>query len=295
MVSTRRKKADGDSASDNFNSHTNISINNENVEGLELEEKGTGGGGPGYEEFREQRIKENKERMKKLGIFDLSLKLKSQSRPNKKALRNVSTQKKPQDPLTLSASPRRSSRLKTLNPVNYSEIFHQKKQGSAKVLEIRLREGSKPEIYSEEDEKLLGDCNSTWTLFVDGYGKDGKRIYDPEKGETCHQCRQKTLGHHTHCSKCNMGQGQFCGDCLYMRYGENVIEVNENPNWVCPVCRGICNCSFCRKAKGWAPTGSLYRKVIPSIFWWLCVSASMCIYIDFMLCSLLAYLSSAPR
>lgn len=80
-------------------------------------------------------------------------------------------------------------RLKTLNPVNYSEIFHQKKQGSAKVLEIRLREGSKPEIYSEEDEKLLGDCNSTWTLFVDGYGKDGKRIYDPEKGETCHQCR----------------------------------------------------------------------------------------------------------
>lgn len=110
MVSTRRKKADGGSASDNFNSHTNISINNENVEGLELEEKGTGGGGPGYEEFREQRIKENKERMKKLGIFDLSLKLKSQSRPNKKALRNVSTQKKPQDPLTLSASPRRSSR-----------------------------------------------------------------------------------------------------------------------------------------------------------------------------------------
>lgn len=110
MVSTRRKKADGGSASDNFNSHTNISINNENVEGLELEEKGTGGGGPGYEEFREQRIKENKERMKKLGIFDLSLRLKSQSRPNKKALRNVSTQKKPQDPLTLSASPRRSSR-----------------------------------------------------------------------------------------------------------------------------------------------------------------------------------------
>lgn len=74
-----------------------------------------------------------------------------------------------------------------------------------------------------------------------------------------------------------------------------MIEVNENPNWVCPVCRGICNCSFCRKAKGWAPTGSLYRKVIPSIFWWLCVSASMCIYIDFMLCSLLAYLSAALR
>lgn len=30
--------------------------------------------------------------------------------------------------------------------------------------------------------------------------------------------RQKTLGHRTHCSECNMVQGQFCGDCLYMRY-----------------------------------------------------------------------------
>ena len=30
--------------------------------------------------------------------------------------------------------------------------------------------------------------------------------------------RQKTLGHCTHCSECNKVQGQFCGDCLYMRY-----------------------------------------------------------------------------
>ncbi|XP_057992662.1 uncharacterized protein LOC110647928 isoform X3 [Hevea brasiliensis] len=278
MVSKHRKKADGGSTSENFNRDTNLNINNKNAEGLELEGKGTGGGDPGYEELREQRIKENKERMKKLGIFDLSLKLKSQPRPTKKPTQNVSSQKKPQSTLTLSASPRRSSRLKTLTPVNYSEIFPQKKKGSAKGLEIRLQEGSKPEIYSEEDEKLLGDCQSTWTLFVDGYGKDGKRMYDQEKVESCHQCRkdaftksaradhegsysmQKTHGHHTHCSKCNTGQGQFCGDCLYMRYGENVIEVNENPNWICPVCRGICNCSICRKAKGWAPTGSLFRK-----------------------------------
>lgn len=45
------------------------------------------------------------------------------------------------------------------------------------------------------------------------------------------------------------------------RYGENVIEANQNPNWICPVCREICNCSLCRQAKGWPPTGSLYRKV----------------------------------
>lgn len=46
-----------------------------------------------------------------------------------------------------------------------------------------------------------------------------------------------------------------------MRYGEHVLEANKNPNWICPVCRGICNCSLCRQAKGWAPTGALYRKI----------------------------------
>ncbi|XP_076935869.1 uncharacterized protein LOC143602740 [Bidens hawaiensis] len=120
---------------------------------------------------------------------------------------------------------------------------------------------AKPEIYTEEHEKLLGEAKTEWTLFVDGYGKDGKRIYDHVQGKTCHQCRQKTLGYRTHCIRCNMVQGQFCGDCLYMRYGENVLEAMQNPNWICPVCRGICNCSLCRQAKGWAPTGMLYRKI----------------------------------
>ncbi|XP_039010277.1 cell division cycle-associated protein 7-like [Hibiscus syriacus] len=53
--------------------------------------------------------------------------------------------------------------------------------------------------------------------------------------------------------------------CHQCRYEEHVLEANENPNWVCPVCRGICNCSSCRKAKGWAPTGPLYKKVSPSV------------------------------
>lgn len=54
---------------------------------------------------------------------------------------------------------------------------------------IMLEEGAKPEIYSEEHEKLLGNTDKSWTLFVDGYGKDGKRIYDQVRGKTCHQCR----------------------------------------------------------------------------------------------------------
>ena len=144
-------------------------------------------------------------------------------------------------------------------------------------------------------------------LFVDGFGSDGKRIYCKIEGKTCHQCRQKTLGHHTSCFHCeskavsphclpdacgmymhamskpqqaslttvdSLGhvlswmaesaaghvQGQFCGDCIFMRYGENVLEVAKNPDWQCPKCRDICNCSFCRIRKGWAPTGALYPR-----------------------------------
>ncbi|KAF3435675.1 hypothetical protein FNV43_RR22766 [Rhamnella rubrinervis] len=215
----------------------------------------------GYQQFRQQRIKENQERMLKLGIVDLSLKLKSQVASGKRISRKPS-ETKPINQPTGSHSPRRSSRLKSLVPVSYIEIRPKRKRESLEDGEITIREGSQPEIYTEEHVILLGDCKTSWTLFVDGHGEDGKRIYDGVRGETCHQCRQKTLGQHTHCSKCKLVQGQFCGDCLYMRYGENVIEANQNPGWTCPACRGICNCSFCRQAKGWMPTGSLYRKVI---------------------------------
>ncbi|KAL6213528.1 hypothetical protein ACLB2K_012975 [Fragaria x ananassa] len=217
-----------------------------------------------YEQIRDQRIKANKERMQKLGLFDLSQKLKSKPSAASKPRRRR-PQKDPSDqtnPIPPLSPARRSSRLKTMAPVSYVEIRPNGKRESTWNSEINIKEGKRPEIYTDEDERLLGDCKETWELSVDGYGEDRKRIYDPVKGETCHQCRQKTLGQHTHCYKCNLVQGQFCGDCLYMRYGENVIEANKNPDWVCPVCRGICNCSLCRKEKGWEPTGNLYRKVI---------------------------------
>lgn len=49
----------------------------------------------------------------------------------------------------------------------------------------------------------------------------------------------------------------------FFRYGEQFSEANQNPDWICPPCRGICNCSLCRRANGLAPTGLLYRKVRP--------------------------------
>lgn len=212
-----------------------------------------------YELSREQRIRENRERMGKLGIFDLSLNLKIIN--NDKSSRSYSSHK-PKTPPSLKPSfpVRRSSRLQNVTPISYSEV-PVKKAEFVENGRVVIEAGAKPEVYTEEHEKLLGNTEKPWTLFVDGYGKDGRRIYDCVRGKTCHQCRQKTLGYRTCCSQCNMVQGQFCGDCLYMRYGEHVLEALQNSTWLCPVCRGICNCSLCRQAKGWAPTGALYKKI----------------------------------
>ncbi|XP_010417100.1 PREDICTED: uncharacterized protein LOC104702878 [Camelina sativa] len=212
-----------------------------------------------YEQCREDRIKENLQRMQNLGILNLSRKLRSENRPvNRRSQGNPNAAQRSTPPLQPS---RRSSRLENTTPVIYTDGINEKGKKTAKRGSVVIGEGARPEIYTEEHEKLLGNTERSWTCFVDGYDKDGKRIYDPFKGKTCHQCRQKTMGHRTQCSECNMVQGQFCGDCLFMRYGEHVLEALENANWTCPVCRGICNCSLCRNNKGWVPTGPIYRRI----------------------------------
>ncbi|EDO33918.1 predicted protein [Nematostella vectensis] len=83
--------------------------------------------------------------------------------------------------------------------------------------------------------------------------------YDSINGTSCHQCRQKTDDLKTTCKSenCVGIRGQFCGPCLRNRYGEDAKEAIMNPQWVCPPCRGICNCSFCMKKRGRRCTGIL--------------------------------------
>lgn len=80
-----------------------------------------------------------------------------------------------------------------------------------------------------------------------------------EQGTSCHQCRQKTLDTKTICrsADCFGVRGQFCGPCLRNRYGEDARLALQNENWICPPCRGICNCSFCRQRSGASCTGIL--------------------------------------
>ncbi|KAH0627399.1 hypothetical protein JD844_003039 [Phrynosoma platyrhinos] len=85
------------------------------------------------------------------------------------------------------------------------------------------------------------------------------KIYDKVLGSTCHQCRQKTIDTKTICRNegCGGVRGQFCGPCLRNRYGEDVKSALLDPDWFCPPCRGICNCSYCRKRDGRCATGML--------------------------------------
>ncbi|XP_063284716.1 cell division cycle-associated protein 7 [Pelobates fuscus] len=86
-----------------------------------------------------------------------------------------------------------------------------------------------------------------------------EKVYNRSTGSTCHQCRQKTTDTKTNCRnpECVGVRGQFCGPCLKNRYGEDVRNALLDPEWLCPPCRGICNCSFCRQRNGRCATGVL--------------------------------------
>ncbi|KAJ0989202.1 hypothetical protein J5N97_007558 [Dioscorea zingiberensis] len=88
----------------------------------------------------------------------------------------------------------------------------------------------------------------------------GSRIYDSENGISCHQCRQKTRDSVASCKKMKKKRPctiKYCLKCLRNRYGEDAVEVDALPDWECPKCRGICNCSVCMKRRGQQPTGML--------------------------------------
>ncbi|KAL2472568.1 Zinc-finger domain of monoamine-oxidase A repressor R1 [Forsythia ovata] len=114
----------------------------------------------GYEEWRAQRIKDNMDRMKSLGILNLSKKLKPESK--RQIAKTLSHKKKParDDP------PRRSTRLKEMPLVSYLEKSTAKKEISVKTVEIHIEEDENPETYTEEQEKLLGDYKAPWTLYL---------------------------------------------------------------------------------------------------------------------------------
>ena len=223
-----------------------------------------------YEKERLANIARNRERMAALGVLDAARDIahaahaeRLAEREKRAALTTAATASGRQIAVARSAArprvaTRRSGRLSGSAPTRFDNL----RDGLD-----HLGETCVAETYTAAHRAALGSAATPWTLFVDGYDESGARIYDKgPKGRTCHQCRQKTVCKHTSCGACGAARGQFCGDCLFMRYGENVDEAARDAAWRCPPCRDLCNCSFCRQKKGWPPTGSMYRRAIKEGF-----------------------------
>ena len=93
------------------------------------------------------------------------------------------------------------------------------------------------EKYDERHLAALRTAVTPWNLY--GEHVHGKRIYRVAGARHCHQCRQKTLGKRIRCTGCARPSHDLCGDCLWMRYGENLDDAAADPEWLCPVCRDI--------------------------------------------------------
>ena len=224
-----------------------------------------------YEEERLANIARNRERMAALGVLDAARGIAHAAHAERLAER----EKRAALTTSSASSGRQIAAARSAARPRVATRRSGRLSGSAPTLRLdNLRDGLDAlgetytaETYTAAHRAALGSAATPWTLFVDGYDESGVRIYDKgPNGRTCHQCRQKTVCKHTSCGACGAARGQFCGDCLFMRYGENVDEVARDAAWRCPSCRDLCNCSFCRQKKGWPPTGSMYRRAIKEGF-----------------------------
>ena len=224
-----------------------------------------------YEKERLANIARNRERMAALGVLDAARDIAHAAHAERLAER----EKRAALTTAATASGRQIAAARSAARPRVATRRSGRLSGSAPTLRLdNLRDGLDApgetyaaETYTAAHRAALGSAATPWTLFVDGYDESGVRIYDKgPNGRTCHQCRQKTVCKHTSCGACGAARGQFCGDCLFMRYGENVDEAARDAAWRCPSCRDLCNCSFCRQKKGWPPTGSMYRRAIKEGF-----------------------------
>ncbi|XP_015581102.1 cell division cycle-associated 7-like protein [Ricinus communis] len=260
-----------------------------------------------YENLRNARILENQARLAALGLQKTIFELRSLT-SSAKSVEKGKIQKKncvkriyetsnlrrsnrlkhfAADSMTIKAVPyRRSDRLRgkyseptSLNKVKGSYGDNSKEEN----LEEEMRPANAP-LLKVKGLKVPPLSPEASARRCDTKGRGS--IYDPVLGICCHFCRQKKLcGEEdckrcssldpdqpcmgkTDCSVCHSTNGVFCRACLKVRYGEEMEEVRENKEWMCPHCieeKGInpfwiCNSSICLKKRKMAPTGlAIYR------------------------------------
>ncbi|CAG8485032.1 6027_t:CDS:10 [Scutellospora calospora] len=204
-----------------------------------------------YERERLERIEQNKALLAKLGLVNFSLKPPKPKRPPR---RQADSEESQQD----RTPSRKSPRIEQMKPrynlrvKSYRPIYAPLRRVIPKVTKTKYKTKYKTEFKAKY--KILGRNNQGRRFY-------GGRIYDSEIGTTCHQCRQKTIEDKVQCTNV-LENGTLCKvmmdeRCLIGRYGETLEEARSSGEWNCPKCRGVCNCSFCRRKKGLPATGIL--------------------------------------
>ncbi|KAA8541395.1 hypothetical protein F0562_025358 [Nyssa sinensis] len=258
-----------------------------------------------YEDLRNARILENQARLASLGLHKTISELRSITSWEKSVKTHV---RKCCRVDYSSSPLRRSNRLKGLSAKSKSEDTSLRRSSRLLGTSGNSKPPPKGKrgLFEEEEECLFSGSEEKRPANAPLVRLDGKKrrlspdvaarrcrskegrgcVYDPIFGICCHFCRQKTLCSEedcnrcsnletdqpcigkTDCSVCHSSNGVLCRACLKVRYGEEMEEVRENKQWMCPHCieeKGInpywiCNSSFCLKQRKMAPTGlAIYR------------------------------------
>ncbi|KAI9101528.1 hypothetical protein K1719_023818 [Acacia pycnantha] len=251
-----------------------------------------------YEILRNARVLENQARLASLGLHKTISQLREATASAKpKSKRSWNKKVYGITPL------RRSQRINTtgLNgngrhlPLRRSQRLRESKidpSSPKQVMKVDVSEDGEVRFPSESEDKRPANAPyiilkgtelqlSAEASAVRCNSKGRGSVYNPVFGICCHFCRQKKLcgeedckrcGNFdvnepclgkTDCSVCHSSTGVFCRACLKVRYGEEMEEVRENKQWMCPHCieaKGInpywiCNSSICLKKRNIAPTG----------------------------------------
>lgn len=231
--------------------------------------------GPNFLEKRALNIKENKAMLAKLiaelktvpGFIPRRLSVQATPSKPKRQPRNSFIEDVSRHNPERSARPRTRSRSLVDGPPSPSfeqednVSFMRKRKfldNDFSEVDVPLRRRSRPSILAiPHVVRPVEDITQEELENISFSAKE--KVYNRAIGSTCHQCRQKTIDTKTNCRnpECVGVRGQFCGPCLRNRYGELVRNALLDPNWQCPPCRGICNCSFCRHREGRCATGVL--------------------------------------
>ncbi|XP_021292200.1 cell division cycle-associated 7-like protein [Herrania umbratica] len=247
-----------------------------------------------YETLRNARIVENQARLASLGLHKTISELRSivsSAKSEKTQLRKW--QKKDYEITPL----RRSNRLKRIPASSTRASNFLRRSSRLRGRDIGEENGSNSSLGEGEEKRpanapLVKIYGARHQLSPEDSARRCRRkegrgsVYNSVFGICCHFCRQKTLCAEedckrcgnldvnqpcigkTDCSVCHSSNGVLCRACLKLRYGEELEEVRENKEWMCPHCieeKGInpywiCNSSICLKNRKIAPTGiAIYR------------------------------------